>query len=157
MGRTVALYAAAVVFIWLFGTLVYVGLTALLDRTVHFALSLQPMITPVGVLSVLFGMRIRNLHWVRLSAAGVEIGTTRTRAVLVPWSDVESATVRGRSILANVDIVPYPAATVALQNAKGQLSPTRTRGGRRGYPVQVGLFRGGPGAVAAALRDRGVP
>ncbi|GAA4264296.1 hypothetical protein GCM10022255_116620 [Dactylosporangium darangshiense] len=102
-------------------------------------------------------MLMRNPHWVRLSAAGVEIGTSYTRAVLIPWSDVESATVRGRSVLANLDIAPRPGAMISLQDAKGRLPLTRMRSGRLCYPVGAGLFPGGPGAVTAALRARGVP
>lgn len=161
IGRAVACYAGSAVLVWLSAAGFYVGLAVLLgwpvDRTVDFVTYPLFFVPIVTVLGVSLGMLIRSPHWVRLSDAGVEIGTTRARAVLIPWSGVESATVRGRSVLANLDVVPHPAAMAALQDAEGQLPRMRTRGGRRGYPVQVGLFPSGPGAVAAALRARGVP
>ncbi|UWZ51196.1 hypothetical protein Daura_31095 [Dactylosporangium aurantiacum] len=160
-GRVVACYAVLAVLGWLCAAGFYVGLAALLGwsvgRTVDFVILPQFVVPLVTVLGVLVGILIRSPHWVRLSAAGVEIGTTRARAVLIPWSGVESATVRGRSVFANLDVVPHPAAVAALQDAEGQLPRMRTRGGRRGYPVQVGLFPSGPAAVTAALRARGVP
>jgi hypothetical protein len=159
-GRAVAVYAGAAVFVWLSVAGFYVGLTALLDgpvgRSVAFWLLPQSLISPVVSLSVPLGMLVRSPHWVRLSAAGLEIGTTNARAVLIPWSGVESATVRGRSILANLDVVPHPAALISLQDGQGRLPRMRRRGGRRGYPVAAGLFPGGPGPMTAALRTRGV-
>lgn len=160
-GRTVACYAGSAVLVWLSAAGISAGLATLLgrpvDRTVDF-LTLPPLLIPlVTVLGVSLGMLIRSPHWVRLSAAGVEVGTPFARAVLIPWSDVASATVRGRSVLAVLDVVPHPAAMPSLQDTDGQPPRMRTRGGWRGHPVRVGLFPGGPGAVTAALRARGVP
>ena len=160
-GRVVAGVAGINVFIWLFGAVIYMGLAALLgrpvDRTVD-VITLPPFfVLFVAGLGVPLGVLISSPHWVRLSAAGVEIGTPHVRAVLIPWSGVESATVRGRSVFTILDVVPHPAATAALQDAEGQPPRRRTRGGRRGYPVQVGLFPHGPRPVTAALRARGIP
>jgi hypothetical protein len=161
MGRAVASCAGIAVLVWLFAGGFYVGLAVLLGRpvgrTVDFVAVPPFFVQIVTVFGVSLGILIRSPHWVRLSAAGVEIGTTGARAVLIPWSGVASATVRGRSLLASIDVVPHPAAMAALQDAEGQPPRMRTRGGRRGYPVRAGLFRSGPGAVAAALRARGVP
>lgn len=159
-GRAVASHAAAVVFVWLCAAGFYVGLSALLGwpigRTIEFVTLPMFFVPILTVLGVSLGMLIRSPHWVRLSAAGVEIGTTRARSVLIPWSGVESATVRGRSVLANLDVVPHPAALSSVQDAEGRQPRMRTRGGRRGYPVQAGLFPGGAAAVKAALHARGV-
>jgi hypothetical protein len=160
-GRVVAFSVGVAVLVGLSAAGVYAGLAALLgrpvERTVDF-ITLPPIFIPfVTVLSVLLGLLIRSPHWVRLSAAGVEIGTPHARAVLIPWSAVESATVRGRSVLASLDVVPRSTAMAALQDAEGQPPWMRKRGGRRGYFVQAGLFPSGPGAVTAALRARGVP
>ncbi|MFF5225382.1 hypothetical protein [Dactylosporangium sp. NPDC000521] len=162
MGRAVAFHAWLAVFSWVTAGGFYVGLAALLggpvDRMVDYFISwlfIVPLLIGVGLS---LGMPLRSPHWVRVSAAGVEIGTTRAQAVLIPWSGVESATVRGRSIFANLDLVPHPAVPPSFQDTKkGRAPRMRTRGGRRGYPVQAGLFPGGPGAVLAALRARGVP
>ncbi|GAA2611273.1 hypothetical protein GCM10010399_47650 [Dactylosporangium fulvum] len=160
-GRVVAVCAGTAFFVWLSISGFHVGLTALLGgsagRAVDSAVLPQFWLYPVMTVSVVLGMRIRNPHWVRLSAVGVEIGTTYAQAVLIPWSGVESATVRGRSVLAFLDIVPHSAAMISLQDGKGRLPPMRRRGGRWGYPVGAGFFPGGPGEVMAALRARGVP
>ncbi|WP_344612179.1 hypothetical protein [Dactylosporangium salmoneum] len=146
---------------WLCAAGFYVGLTALLGgpvgRIVQFVVLPQFTTPLLAVLGASLWMLIRSPYWVRLSAAGVEVGTTRARAVLIPWSGVESATLRGWSVFANLDVVPHPVAMIALQDAKGDLPRMRTRGGRRGYRVQVGLFPGGSAAVTAALRARGIP
>jgi hypothetical protein len=160
-GRLVAGVAGINVLIWLFGAVIYMGLATLLgrpvDRTVDF-ITLPPFFMLfVAGFGVPLGTLIGSPHWVRLSAAGAEIGTPHARAVLIPWSGMESATVRGRSVLAILDVVPHPAAMTSLQDAEGQPPRMRTRRGRRGYPVQVGLFPSGPGAVTAALRAGGVP
>ncbi|GAA1535824.1 hypothetical protein GCM10009827_062730 [Dactylosporangium maewongense] len=149
------------VLVWLFGGVFYMGLAMLLgrpaDRTVDF-LTLPPFFFMfITVIGTSLGVLIRGPHWVRLSTAGLEIGTTNARAVLLPWSNVESATVRGRSVFAHLHVVPRRAALNWLQDTEDQLPLMRTRGGRRGYTVQVGLFPSGAGAVAAALRARGVP
>lgn len=160
-GRAVASYAGIAVLIWLFGGVLYMGLATLLGRpaehTVDFITFPPFFFIFVTVIGASLGLLIRSPHWVRLSAAGMEIGTTNARAVLIPWSNVESATVRGRSVLAHLDVVPRRAALNWLQDTDDQLPPIRIHGGRRGYTVQVGLFPSGAGAIAAALRARGVP
>ncbi|GAA3240788.1 hypothetical protein ACFO1B_08435 [Dactylosporangium siamense] len=160
-GRILAFSAGVAVLVGLSAAGVYVGLAALLgrpvDRTVDL-ITLLPVFMPlVTIVSVSLALLIRSPPWVRLSAAGVEIGTPHARAVLIPWSAVESATLRSRSVLAGLDVVPQSTAIAALQDADGQLPRTRTRDGRRSYFVQVGLFPGGPAEVTAALRARGVP
>ncbi|MET7422638.1 hypothetical protein [Dactylosporangium sp. NPDC005555] len=161
LGRAAACFAVLAVLIWLCAAGIHMGLMALLGRpfdgTVDFITSPLFAIPFAVALGWSLVMLIRSPHWVRLSAVGVEIGTPFAQAVLIPWSGVESARVRGRSALANLDVVPHPAAMVALQDADGEPPRMRTRGGRRGYPVQAGLFPGGPGPVTAALRARGVP
>lgn len=162
MGRSVACVTGIAVLLWLCAAGIHAGLAALLGRPVYgtvdfitFPLFVIPFV--VASLGAPLAMLIRSPHWVRLSAAGVEIGTPLARAVLIPWPGVESAKVRGRSILANLHVVPRPAAMTALQDAEGQPPRKRTRGGRRGYAVHAGLFPSGPGAVTAALRAQGVP
>jgi hypothetical protein len=162
-GRAAAGYAGMTALVWLFGAVVTMGLVMLLGRPVNRTADLVPL--PLFFLfsvtatttGISLGTLIRSPHWVRLSAAGMEIGTTDARAVLIPWSNVESATVHGRSVLAHLHVVPRRPALTWLQDTQDRLPPMRKRGGRRGYTVQVGLFPGGAGAVAAALRARGVP
>jgi hypothetical protein len=161
VGRSVACVTGVAVLLLLCAAGIHAGLAALLGRPVYGTvdfITLPLFVIPlVASLGAPLAMLIRSPHWVRLSAAGVEIGTTNARAVLIPWSNVESATVCGRSVLAHLDVVPRRAALNWLQDTDDQLPPIRIHGGRRGYTVQVGLFPSGAGAIAAALRARGVP
>jgi len=159
--RSVAFYVGVAAFGWLFVAGFYVGLTALEVVPVGWTVGLwllpqslaASLITACGPLWMLS----RRPPWARLSAAGLEIGTANALAVLIPWSGVDSATVRGRSIFATLDVVPHPHAPISLQQGRGRHPQMRRRGGRQCYPVWAGLFPGGPGAVTAALRARRVP
>ncbi len=102
------------VLVWLLAAVFCMGLAMLLGRpaehTVDFITFPPFFFIFVTVIGTSLGLLLRSPHWIRLSAAGMEIGTTNARAVLIPWSNVESATVRGRSVLAHLDVVPRRAA-----------------------------------------------
>jgi hypothetical protein len=149
-GRAVAGHAGTTALVWLLAAVFYLGLTMLLDRPVERTVDLLPLplfflpSATATIIGVSLGRLIRSPHWVRMSAAGVEIGTTYAQAVLIPWSNMESATVRGRSVLAHLDIVPRRAALNWLQDTADRLPPMHTHAGQRGYIVQVGLSRAAP-------------
>ncbi len=160
-GRAVAGYTGVTLLVWLLAAVCCVGLAVLLGRPVARTADVFPMplffffSVTAAVIGASLGVLLRRPNWVRLSAAGLEIGTTNARAVLIPWSNVESATVRGRSIFAHLHVVPRRATLDWLQDTKDPLPPMHAHGGRSGYTVQVGLFPGGAAAVVAALRARG--
>jgi hypothetical protein len=134
LGRVVALHAGAAVVGWLSVAVFSVGLAAVMGwpvARIAGGLVGPALIFPTVVLGVPLVRLVRSPHWIRLSAAGVEIGTTDAKAVLIPWSGVESATVHGASIFANLDIVAHPTRQSRCSTA------------RAGYPGRAGATGGG--------------
>ncbi len=111
----------------------------------------------VTVLTVSLGLLIRSPHWVRLPTAGVEIGTPRARAVLIPL--VGRGVGDGSRWVGPCQPRRRPAlggdGSVAGRGGPATLDAYTRRPARL---IRAGrALPSGPRAVTAALRARGVP
>jgi hypothetical protein len=92
----------------------------------------------------------RHGAWVRASAAGLEFAATRQAPAFLPWSAVQSVSLRFRGPFTQLLVTPtHPgAATVALVRGRAP------RLHRRAYLVDVGMMTPRPAVLLAEVHRR---
>src|SRR5215207_1658294 len=109
------------------------------------------VIDPLVLAAVWTWLASRRPAWVRVSGAGLELASSRTNPIFLPWRAVAAATLHRRGTLAVLEVMPTDPQAVVTAELGGRRPWVRQRGGRQTYVVEAGLLQPGPPALRAEL------
>ncbi|WP_179855687.1 hypothetical protein [Paractinoplanes atraurantiacus] len=92
----------------------------------------------------------RHPEWVRVSDAGIELANGDA-PIFIRWTNVASASVRGRPLFATLDIVPADLTQVTSPAPHGTVPALHQLPGGTGFRIQVSHLLPGPRALNRAL------